>query len=56
MGDALIREFKTGWPETINKPIKTKLVTMESTKRPVKISGKSVFDIEKLYGHIKQHA
>ncbi len=50
MGDSLMRQFKAGWPETINKPIKTKLVTLESTKRPVKISGKSVFDIEKLYG------
>ena len=52
MGEKMMVDFAAGLPEGIYKPIKSKLTTLESSKKAVKIGNKSIFDMEKFYGRM----
>ena len=52
LGEMMMVTFAAGLPEGIYNPIRSKLVTLESCKKAVKIGNKSIFDMEKLYGRM----
>lgn len=52
IGEQVAAEFKGNLPSGFYKPLKSNVVTLETTKKGVKIGNTTVYDMEKLYGRL----
>ena len=52
IGDKMAIEFTANLPDSFYKTLHSRIITLESTKKSVKIGDKAVFDVEKLYGRM----
>lgn len=52
IGDDIILKFLNGLPNGFYKPLKTKLVTMKTIKKGIKVGDSTIFNMEKLYGRL----
>lgn len=52
IGECMVAEFKGKLPAGFYKPIQSKVTTMESMKKGIKLGDKTIYDMEKLYGRL----
>lgn len=50
IGDSMTTNFIAKLPDGFHKPLHSKVFTMETVKKGVKVGGSTVFDMEKIYG------
>jgi len=52
IGKEMVNESETELPSGFHKPLKKKVITLETIKKGVKIGDKTVYDMENLYGRM----